>query len=206
MRHPRSLKSIVTALVLGSSSILACDPLGEIADGLSRSPSSDRLDDGLDDDDDGATEPGGTTQISGPDDDGSGSTDVLPAPGNPGDFGQFNQGGNTAPTPAARVFSIALDVRVHTVVVLGSVAAEARFEWTTTEGGMSVAPGDAVVTIQMKTELDPVWRDILVGLEPNDIAGYSLPTYASQSFWFRAIAAEADGGGSPSYSSIVRVD
>jgi hypothetical protein len=86
------------------------------------------------------------------------------------------------------------------------VAAEARFEWTTAEGGMSVAPGDAVVTIQMKSELDPVWRDILVGLEPNDIAGYSLPTYASQSFWFRAVAAEADGGGAPSYSSIVRVD
>jgi hypothetical protein len=205
MRHSHSWKSVVTALVLGSSSVLACDPLGEIADGLSRAPSGDRLDDGVDDDDDGVTEPAGSTQLSGPDDDGSGSTDALPAPGNPGNFGQFNPGSNTATAPA-RVFSVALDVRVHTVVVLGSVAAEARFEWTTMEGGMSVAPGDAVVTIQMKSELDPVWRDILVGLEPNDIAGYSLPTYASQSFWFRAVAAEADGGGTPSYSSIVRVD
>lgn len=202
MRHSHSWTSVVTALVLGSSTLLACDPLGEIADGLSRSPSGGH---GVDDDGDGATDPGGTTQISGPDDDGSGSTDALPSPGNPGNFGQFNTGGSTTPAPA-RIFAISLDVRVHTVVVLGSVAAEARFEWTTTEGGMSVAPGDAVVTIQMKTELDPVWRDILVGLEPNDIAGYSLPTYASQSFWFRAVASEADGGGSPSYSSIVRVD
>ncbi len=109
-----------------------------------------------------------------------------------------------AATPAAKppapVLAITLAVRAHSIVVGGTVAAEAMFDWKAT-GSKA-----AVVRIQMKSTLSQQWTDILTGLAPADVASYSLPTYAKQSFWFRAITVDPAFPESETMSDIIRLD
>ncbi len=146
----------------------------------------------------------------GQDDDSAGATDapvedfVTPPEGGAGPGQAVNLGQNGSSVDddqngATELASmdVTLDVRVHVVTVGGTVAAEAQFEW-------NASRPDAVVTVQMKTELDPRWVDILPGLPSADVGSYSLPTYASQTFWFRAVATSP--GATPATSAIIRVD
>ncbi len=106
----------------------------------------------------------------------------------------------STPTPTAPTtpIDVTLDVRLRIVVVNGQMVIEADCDWTAT------GAANLVVDVQMKSDLQPIWTDMLTDQPAVDVGSF-IVYGGRQDYHFRATAQDLDHPERVGTSTIVSI-